>query len=91
MKYLNLHLDKVFSYDANGLKENYIITYSNSPNFEPFWTWYFNHVSNHEFQYELSNLFEINTNITGLKQAKSEHVRNGNITILNHLFLDLRM
>ena len=88
--YIQLHLNKIFTYDANGLKNNYIVVYANAKNFGTFYTSYKTFVSNHTFQYPLVKLEEQDDlPYTDLKKLSTTHIRNGSETTLHHVVINL--
>jgi|GEM_PF-1007502 len=88
--YIQLHLNKIFTYDANGLKNNYIVVYANARNFGTFYTSYKTFVSNHTFQYPLVKLEEQDDlPYTDLKKLSTTHLRNGSETTLHHVVINL--
>jgi hypothetical protein len=89
--YINTHIDKTFVYDANGLKQNFILVYSTATDFIGLWEKYINHIKNHTYKYELVNFQEISdyAQLADIKIGKSTHFRNEQETFLYHVFLNM--
>lgn len=88
--YLNLHLEKIFSYDTTGLKYNFIIVYSSSKNFSEFWNRYINYTSQFEYPHPVSNCEELEEfDYTDIRICKTSHTRNDKETYLYHIVVDL--
>lgn len=87
--YIALHLNKVFSYDANGNKANFILVYYDGHNFQNFCTKYYEYIANtHNFEYPrlLSKQYNA-TDYANLKIYETKHTRNGNKVSLYHIVM----
>lgn len=87
--YLIKHLDKTFSYDVTGLKENFIITYSTATNFEGLWNKYTTFIKSHNYQYQYIEFKEIEHNSTDIRVGCSKHSRQGKEVILYHILINM--
>jgi hypothetical protein len=88
--YIQLHLDKIFTYDPNGLKNNYILIYANAKDFGTFYNSYKTFVSNYSFQYPSTKLEEqVHLPYADLKKFTTLHNRNNMPIILHHLVINL--
>jgi hypothetical protein len=89
-EYIDIHIDKIFNYDATGIESNFIIIYSNSQNFENLWVKYVHHISNHIYKFELLKIQEINDYpYTDIRLCAAMHQRNNRQIILFHLMVNL--
>lgn len=89
--YLILHLDKLFNYDANGNKANFILIYSDAVNFTSFYSKYYAFVSSHNYKYPKINIEEVHDYpFTDIRVIKSTHTRNNFETLLFHILVDLK-
>jgi len=88
--YIELHIDKIFTYDANGLKDNYVIVYSTAANFGSFYNRYRDFVKSHIFKYPLKSLKE-NTQLpyAELKSFTVVHERNSMEINMHHIVINL--
>ena len=92
-KYTKEHLKKIFDYDANGLRINFMIIYSKVNEFNILWEKYGELVKTYNFKYklvrkeftDLSDNYSIYANI---KVGLTNHFRNNRICKLYHFFLD---
>lgn len=87
--YLELHLNKIFKYDANGLSYNFILVYFEGKRFDTFCTNYFQFISNHTYPYPLVRSEQLTIDITDLKFSKSVHLRNHVEVNVFHIVIDL--
>lgn len=87
--YLIKHLDKTFSYDVTGLKENFIITYSTATNFEGLWNKYLLFIESHNYQYQYIGFKEIEHNSTDIRVGCSRHLRHGKEILLYHILINM--
>lgn len=86
--YLNLHLDKLYTYDTLGNKFNVILSYVSISDFGTFWDKYRNHIKNHSYLYELIECDETVLEMhdyTDIKYMRTIHNRNGSETSLWHI------
>ncbi len=86
--YLNLHLDKLYTYDTLGNKFNVVLSYVTIGNFGAFWERYLTHIKEHTYPYQLIEsdeaMLEMH-NYTDIKYMRTIHDRNGSKTHLWHI------
>lgn len=88
--YLNLHLDKIFSYDTTGLKYNFILVYSSSKKFSEFWQRYVDYIRNYKYPYPLTKQEELDEyDYTDIRICKTTHIRNSREVYLYHIMIDM--
>jgi hypothetical protein len=91
---IDSHLTKLFGYDPNGLVRNFIIVYSESPDFSGLWQKYLNHLPEIEFKYKLDERQggpqEEKTGFIEIKLARTRHQRQGELTEVCHIFINMR-
>lgn len=86
--YLNEHLDKIYNYDTEGLRNNFIISYVKAKNLNTFWDKYIQHIQNYKFKYPLTNLQPIKKSpilSSEIKLIVTAHNRNNETTLLFHI------
>ena len=89
-KVISDHVQKIFGYDASGLKENYILVYGESAQFNDLWRKYLDYLPQVPFPYPLiGKIDEQHTDYAEIKSARSRHRRNDTETVLIHLFVNL--
>ncbi len=85
------HYEKIFDYDANGLKENYLVGYVSSDKFLDLWRKYLSYIPSLPIQYPIDGTIEDVTNLyecgTDIKIGLSKHKRQGRIVNLYHIFV----
>ncbi len=90
---ISSHLKKIFNYDANGLKENYIVIYVDSSNFIELWSKYLNYIKDINFNYplvsEVKDVSELYNPGSEMKICLSQHERNGEKCRLFHIFVNM--
>lgn len=88
--YIIKHIDKIFTYDANGLQNNYILVYSNALNFNSFYITYRDFVKSHTFKYPLLRVEEdCLVPYSELKRFTFVHNRNGVEINMHHIVMNL--
>ena len=88
--YIAKHIDKIFTYDANGLPDNYILVYANVTNFGSFYKGYLNYVKSHSFKYPQVSLIEDSSvPFADLKKLTIVHNRNGMELNMHHIIINL--
>ena len=88
--YIATHINKIFTYDSNGLPDNYIIVYANAANFGSFYKTYCNYVKSHNFKYRLVKLTEDSSVLySELKKFTVVHNRNGVEVKIHHIIINL--
>jgi len=91
---INNHFDKIFKYDSNGLKENYLVVYSESKDFPELWNKYFKHISEYKGNYNKVSVTDITKNHSygsEIKIAKFEYERSNSIGCIYHILLNLNI
>lgn len=90
---IRAHLKKIFDYDPNGLKRNFIMVYSEALNFDKLWKSYMEFIPLIEFKHKLFSSIEDKSSDyglgTGLRIGRTIHMRDGKRTELFHLFINL--
>ena len=87
-RYINKHLDKLFSYDTSGNKFNVCLSYVKVADFASFWDKYSVHVSDYSYP---SPILSSDTSIddeygySELKIMKTNHSRSGRTVNLYHI------
>jgi len=89
--YLNNHLDKVFSYDSNGLNELFFLVYSDAANFSGFYQKYLKHIESYDFKFPMTNSLVSDSEFSEIKLLKTSHERSGETINLNHLIINFKM
>ena len=89
-EYIITHINKIFTYDANGLSNNYVLVYANVKNFGTFYDRYRDFVKAHSFKYPLLRLVEDTTiPYSELKKFTIVHHRNTKEVQMHHLIINL--
>lgn len=89
--YIDTHLKKVFKYDTNGLKDNFILVYSSDKSFYRLWNKYIKYIPTIQYPNDFVEFVE-ESEIIGLaeiKVGKSTHLRNNKEVYLHHIFVNL--
>lgn len=85
------HLTKLFGYDPNGLVRNFIVVYSEDPDFLDLWKKYLNHLPKIDFKYKMAESpGEEKTTFAEIKLARTRHLREGELTDVYHLFVNMK-
>lgn len=88
--YIKTHIDKIFTYDANGLKDNYILVYADVKDFGSFYNRYLDFIKNHDFKYPLITLVEDNSvEFSDLRKFTIVHNPNGTNVNMHHIVMNL--
>lgn len=92
-KYTEEHLKKIFDYDANGLRINFMIIYSKVSHFDILWEKYGELVKSYNFKYKLlrnefTDLSDNYSPFASIKVGLTSHSRNNRMCKLYHFFLD---
>lgn len=89
--YVDLHIDKIFKYDVNGLENNVILVYSEAKKFNPLWERYVKYIKEHQYPYAFKSFEELaEYKYANLKVGKAKHNREGQEVFLYHIFVDLQ-
>ncbi len=91
--YTEEHLKKIFDYDANGLRINFMIIYSKVRDFDILWEKYGELVKTYNFKYKLlgnefTDLSDYYSRYANIKVGLTNHSINNRICKLYHFFLD---
>ncbi|WP_428067729.1 hypothetical protein [Chryseobacterium gambrini] len=88
--YIVTHINKIFTYDANGLADNYILVYANVKKFGVFYKNYMDFVKEHDFKYPLIALKEDNVmEYTEIRKFTIVHNRNEKEVRMHHVLINL--
>ena len=89
---ISTHLEKIFTYDVNGLAKNFVLIYSEVKKFSTFWEKYKDYVGAYNFKYKAVSLKDISKESscgTEVKIAVSEHYRSGVTLELYHVCINM--
>ncbi|MDJ1506837.1 COR domain-containing protein [Xanthocytophaga agilis] len=90
---ISRHLKKIFNYDANGLKENYIVIYAETSSFIDLWNKYLNYIKDIDFDYPLigniKDVSDLYSPGAEIKICLSYHERNTEKSRLYHFFVNM--
>jgi internalin A len=88
---IDSHLTKLFGYDPSGLVRNFIIVYSEAPDFLALWKKYLNHLPKIDFKYPLTGkVQEGDIKFTDIKSARTRHLREGKEVYVYYLFVNMK-
>ncbi len=88
---INTHIQKVFTYDANGVAHNFIIAYVETTDFGKLWQSYLAYLPQIQYPYDLQGpVQEEKTPFAAIRLARTRFNRDGRETILYHLFVDMK-
>jgi hypothetical protein len=88
---INHHLAKIFAYKAGRRETLFIIVYAEADDFTGLWKQYLDHLPGIDFQYPLTGrLKEEKTNFTGIKLARTTHIKKEKEIFLSHLFINMK-
>lgn len=88
--YIITHINKIFTYDANGLSDNYILVYANVKKFGVFYKNYLDFVEAHDFEYPLVDLREDSVlQYTEIRKFTIVHNRNEKKVNIHHVLINL--
>lgn len=90
---ITLHLNKIFTYDPNGLENNFIVIYAESKNYIKLWEKYKKRASSITYKFDLVgdivDLSEKYSYGNEIKIGKTVHLRNQDKCFLHHLFVNM--
>lgn len=92
--YIDIHLSKLFGYDPNGLRQNFIIIYSEASNFTELWKKYFLYVQKIDFQHPLLSIQDVSDKLSEFAEIKiaiAIHQRNDNTVKIYHIFMNMNI
>jgi hypothetical protein len=92
--YIDIHLSKLFGYDPNGLKQNFIIIYSEASNFIELWKKYLLYVPEIGFQHPLLSIQDVSDELSEFAEiriALAMHQRNDNTVNIYHIFMNMNI
>jgi len=87
-RYINKHLDKIFSYDTSGNKFNVCLSYVKTADFDLFWKKYSAHVVNYSYPAPLlssDTSIDDENGYSELRIIKTYHSRSGRKVSLYHI------
>lgn len=87
--YIDSHLNKIFGYDPNGLKHNFILVYSTAKKFLELWNKYTKYLPSIQYPYSFVEFREKESRFTDLKIGTSLHLRSDQKVYLHHIFVNL--
>jgi hypothetical protein len=86
------HFKKIFSYDAGGLENNYILVYAESDDFMGLWRKYLEFLPSVEIKYEMREEIKVwKTQYTDIKAARTVHNRHDRETSVYHIFVNMKI
>jgi hypothetical protein len=89
-KSITSHVHKIFDYDTNGVKKNYILVYSDSKNFLGLWKKYLAFINSMEYPFkQQSPITVINSDLADIKICFGVYNRNDFETELIHIFINM--
>ena len=92
--YLDMHIDKIYSYDTNGNRFNIILSYVSVVDFSKFCEKYFKHIQEHEYPYPListDNCYKVEHFLySDIRVMKTVHNRYDRETVLYHVCVLIR-
>jgi internalin A len=83
------HLQKLFIYDANGLKRNFILVYCGAKQFQKTWMDYFDYIRTITFEHPLQEWVEESSEYADIKLARAVHLRSEKATEVYHIFINM--
>lgn len=86
--YLNLHLNKIYTYDTLGNNFNVCLSYVKVKDFGTFWTKYCMHVKEHNYPYMLissDDKIDSDYPFSEIRFMRTTHNRSGKTTYLYHI------
>lgn len=88
--YIVKHIDKIFTYDANGLSNNYVLVYANAKNFGSFYKVYREFVKSHKFKYPLVRMTDDSSiQYAEMKKFTIVHNRDDVEVNMHHIVINL--
>ena len=88
---IELHLQKLFGYDPGSLERNFFIIYSEADDFSGYWKKYLDFILDIKFEYPMSgSIQEEKLELKGIKSARTRHKREGEITEVYHMFINMK-
>jgi hypothetical protein len=91
---IDIHLSKIFGYDPHGLRQNFVIIYSEASNFTELWKKYLLYLSEINFQHPILSIKDISSKVSTfaeIKIALTTHQRQDNITKIYHIFINMNI
>jgi small GTP-binding protein len=87
------HVTKLFGYDPSGLKRNFIVVYSEASDFLSLWKKYLAHLPGIDLKkYKFTEgPQEEKTKFTDIKLARTRHLREGELTEVYHIFINMNI
>jgi hypothetical protein len=88
-EYVDLHVKKLFNYDANGLERNFILVYCDAADCYKLWQKYGEYIPRIAYEHELTGFEILDTRYADIKMARATHSRSGKETDVFHLFIKM--
>lgn len=89
-KKISEHINKIFNYDSNGLKNNVVLSYCRAENYVNLIDKYKKFVSSNDFVYPQTNIRDIsNEKYSEIRVIKSQYVRSSMSRNLYHILLNI--
>lgn len=87
---IDLHINKITKYDANGMRWNIVLSYVTTPDFQDFTKRYIDYVKDAEFDYPILNMRDIsNSQFSEVRVFSSTFERSGMDRDLMHVLLKM--
>lgn len=87
---IDTHLKKLFGYDPNGLERNFVMVYSEAPDFLGLWRKYLAHLTEIDFKYkQIEAPQQEKTKFSDIKLARTQHLREGELIEVYHMFINM--
>jgi len=87
---IDLHLQKVFAYDPNGLEHIFILVYAENKDFAGLWEKYLAHFADINFEYPLiAPPQTVPTRMSEIKVAHALHRREKEEVVVHHIFVNM--
>lgn len=87
---IDLHLKKLFNYDASGLERNFVLVYCDTEKFTGLWQKYLDHIPQIQFEHRLSiGPEEQDSTHTETRLARAVHIRSDRETEVFHIFINM--
>ena len=91
---INRHINKLFTYDVNGLKENFIIVFVDSNNFSDLWEKYYLYITTVPTQYKFTEIHKVSQETlelpVNIKLCKLTYLSNNKNVHIYHFFVDMK-
>jgi tetratricopeptide (TPR) repeat protein len=86
---INLHVNKIFGYDANGLKNNIVLIYCYASNYSGFVNSYLEYIKNNEFDFKFTDAFDNSLDsMSEIRIIESAYLRSGLVRKMYHVIVN---